>query len=575
MEAALAVGISITVIMLCALFFDRFRLPNILGFLIAGILIGQNSPLYGFELFGFQFKNLIISDQSIINVFAVLGSALILFGIGLEFSFARIIQVGLFTFIAGFVKFFSIFTIFYIFLTLFGLNSQTAIILSVAFSFSSTPIIIKILEESGKIRRSEVGLIIPILIMEDLIAIFFLGILSMHESSMYGVLISIIRISLTLLFSYVILSKLVHKFLQFVSHSEDLLLLSTVSLVLLIGYVLEWVGLSFSIGAFLAGSIIATSVQSKKIEEKIKPFNFLFSAFFFFSIGLLVSAAEIFSNLALLVVLLLFSILARFFSSFIAAYFVGYDGRNSSFFATAMLPLSEISLIIINYGWLHELIPSSFIGIFSFAIILSSFVSVLLISRENEIYSFLNNILPAILIKNAKVARTTILNMRKSFSTSIKYHTIVEKLPTITYDSHSLSTREQITLNSKNSIIFFFLSSIFYILLFLSQFVEGKIFSDLFIFIFIGFLFFGSFFIITLETTLSLLIKVFFHSQYKEKYYILLYLLEAILFLMLAVLFYIAFQLTPISFSILLSFVCLFFFLIYLYKAKKSLKIGF
>src|SRR3989338_3733157 len=181
MEAALAVGISVTVIMLSALIFDRLKLPNILGVLVAGILMGPFSPLAGMSLFGLEFGNVIIAEPSLVSVFAVLGSALILFGIGLEFSAIKLAQLGLFTFLAAAVKIGIVYLAAYGSLAAFGFGAPASALVAVALSFSSTPIIIKLLEASGKIRRTETPFIISILIIEDLLAVFFLGLISKPE----------------------------------------------------------------------------------------------------------------------------------------------------------------------------------------------------------------------------------------------------------------------------------------------------------------------------------------------------------------------------------------------------------
>ena len=153
MDAALAVGISITVIMLTSLLFDRLKLPNILGVLVAGILMGPHSPLAGVSVFGLNFGNIIIADPSLVSVFAVIGSALILFGIGLDFSIIRLAQLGLFTFLAAAMKIGIVYLAAYASLSLFGLSPQASALVAIALSFSSTPIIIKLLEASGKSRR--------------------------------------------------------------------------------------------------------------------------------------------------------------------------------------------------------------------------------------------------------------------------------------------------------------------------------------------------------------------------------------------------------------------------------------
>jgi len=322
MEPALAVGISITVIMLSALVFERFRLPLILGMLFAGILIGPFSPLAGVQIFGFDFGKIIITDPSIIGVFAFIGAALILFGIGLEFSAVKLTQLGAFTFLAAVIKIGIIYLAGYASLLLMGFPAATSALVAVALSFSSTPIIIKLLEASGKIRRPEAPFIISILIIEDLLAVFFLGLVSRSPAGMneYAFALSLARVLLTFIFAYFVLSKLISRFLSLISHSDELLILGTVSLVLVIGYFSESIGLSFSVGAFLAGSTIAGSFESRKIEEKIRPFNFLFASFFFFSIGLLVNVGAVLSSLPLLFLFIIVGIVVRFMSSGVSSY---------------------------------------------------------------------------------------------------------------------------------------------------------------------------------------------------------------------------------------------------------------
>ncbi|MEM4633764.1 MAG: cation:proton antiporter, partial [Candidatus Anstonellaceae archaeon] len=220
MEAAVAVGISITVIMLSAILFDKLRLPNILGALAAGMLVGPYSPLAKANFFGVDFSSIIITEPTLVEVFAIIGAALILFGIGIEFSIIKIAQLGIFTFLAGLIKIGIAYFAGYALLSFFGLPAQSSAIIALALSFSSTPIIIKLLESSGKIRRSEVPFLISVCVIEDLLAVFFLGLIAkpaFHPSE-YGFILSLLRVVLTFIFSYLVLSRIVRRFLSLVSH---------------------------------------------------------------------------------------------------------------------------------------------------------------------------------------------------------------------------------------------------------------------------------------------------------------------------------------------------------------------
>ncbi len=561
MDSALAVGISITVIMLSALVFERFKLPLILGVLLAGIIIGPYSPLAGLDVLGFQFKNIIISDPSIVEVFAVLGSALILFGIGLEFSVVKLTQIGAFTFLAAAIKTGIIYLVGNAALLLLGFPAPTSALVAVALSFSSTPIIIKLLESSGKIRRPEVPFIISILIIEDLLAVFFLGLISHPSASVneYAFAISLVRVVLTFIFTYLVLSRIISRFLSLISHSDELLILGTVSLVLGIGYLSEAIGLSFSVGAFLAGSTIAGSFESRKIEEKIRPFNSLFASFFFFSIGLLVSVNAVFSNPVLLFLFIIVIIPVIFISSGISAYFAGFAGRNSCFCAAASLPLSELSLLILSQGMVSGIVASEFLGSFAFAIIVSTFMSAWLLNRENETYNFLLISCPELVVKNMRFLRATALGMRRAVSESSHYYRVVEKLPSIAYNTDSLSTREQLLMTAKNSALTGLASLACYAGIFFESDPAFGFLGSFFIFAFIGFFFISALFLVNLGSSFSSLIKMMARSSGGAKYLPIAHLCVAFLFMLLCAAYFWAYSLAPASLAVVLSIPALVF----------------
>lgn len=572
MEAALAVGISITVIMLTSLLFDRLKLPNILGVLFAGILMGPHSPLAGVSLLGLDFGGIIIADPSLVSVFAVMGSALILFGIGLEFSIIRLAQLGMFTFIAAAMKIGIVYLAAYASLTLLGLGPQASALVAIALSFSSTPIILKLLEASGKSRRAEIPFIMSILIIEDLLAVFFLGLIANPAGSQseYSFAISLLRVVFTFLLAYLVLSKLINRFLALVSHSDELLILSTVSLVLVIGYISEGIGLSFSVGAFLAGSTIAGSKDSRKIEEIIKPFNSLFSAFFFFSIGLLVNASAVLSNVPLLLLFMAIGVAVRFGASGISSYFIGFQGRSACFCAAAFLPMSELSLLLITQGMSSGLVSSGLLGSFATAIIASSFLSAWLINRENESYNALQSFAPQIIIKNLRLLRSTMLGMRRAVSETSRYYNVVDKLPSISHPTEQLSARETLILTSKNAIILSFVSSICFAGIYLMQVPDWSFLAEFFIFIFAAFFISSAILIVNIKSSSSALLAMMLRSSSGGKYATLGHIICAILFFCLSAVYLLAYNLAPASLSIILVLPPAVFFLRSSISAAKS-----
>jgi len=553
MEPALAVGISITVIMLSALIFDRLRFPHILGVLIAGILIGPFSPIAGLSIFGIDFGQIIITEPALVETFAVMGAALILFGIGLEFSVIRLWKMGWFTFIAALLKIGIVYFAAHFCLAAMGFGTQAAVLIAIALSFSSTPIIIKLLEDSGKIKRPEVGFIVSVLVIEDLLAVFFLGLIANPVSAGdYSLAVAVLRVVLTFIFAYFVLSRLINRFLGLFAHSDELIILSTVSLVLIIGYVCAAIGLSFSVGAFLAGSTIAGSPHSRKIEEKIRPFNSLFASFFFFSIGLMVNIGGVLSNLPLLGLFLAIGIVARFAASGMSAYLAGFSGRNACFCAAVFLSMSELSLLLIQQGSASGIIHSDFLGSFAFAIIATSFLSAWLINRENEIYNALQSAVPQLLIKNFRLLRSTVIGMRRAVSESSRYYRVVEKLPTIAHHTDSFSVRESLVLTSKNSVLLGIASLACYCGIFFAQTSEWRFLDSFFVYFFAVFFVTSALFLVNVKSAQVSLLKMIARSSNGARYIAIGHFISMAFFFMLCAAYFWAYRLAPASLSVIL-----------------------
>jgi len=502
---------------------------------------------------GLDFSNIMITDPSVVEIFAVLGAALILFGIGLEFSVIKLWKMGWFTFLAALFKIGVAYFVAHFCLAAMGFDTQAAVLLAIALSFSSTPIIIKLLEDSGKIKRPEVNFIISVVVVEDLVAVFFLGLIAHPVATGdYTLALAILRVVLTFIFAYFVLSRLIDRFLNLFAHSEELIILSTVSLVLVIGYICESIGLSFSVGAFLAGSTIAGSPNSRKIEEMIKPFNSLFASFFFFSIGLMVSMGGVLSNLPLLLFFLAISLTVGMAGSGTAAYLTGFSGRSACFCAAVFLSLSELSLMLIQQGASSGIVSPDLLGIFAFAIIGTSFLSAWLINRENELYNTLQSVVPQIVIKNLRMLRSTALGMRRAVSESSRYYRVVEKLPSIAHHTDQFSVREQLVLTSKNAVLLGIVSLTCYLGIFFAQTPDWKFLDSFFVYFFAVFFVTSALFLVNVRSAISCLIKMIARSSSGARYAAVGHFVSMAFFFFLCAGYFWAYTLAPASLSVIL-----------------------
>ncbi|MEM4633523.1 MAG: cation:proton antiporter, partial [Candidatus Anstonellaceae archaeon] len=306
------------------------------------------------------------------------------------------------------------------------------------------------------------------------------------------------------------------------------------------------------------------------IEEKIKPFNSLFSSFFFFSIGLLVSFSSVLSNMLLLVIFILIGFIVRFIASGASAYLIGFPGRGACFCAAAFLPISELSLLLISQGSASGLVQKDFLGSFAFAIIASSFISAWALHKENELYNLLQAVSPQIIIKNFRLMRTTVLGIRRAFSETTRYYRVVEKLPSISYNFESLSTREQMVLTAKNSILLLAFSGICFAAIFIMQVPGWDFLSDFFIFIFSAFFVSSALFQVNAQASFDSLAKMMARSNTGAKYLSIAYLSAAGFFLLLVLSFILAYQIAAASLSIILALSAAVFFFKNLLRAIKE-----
>ncbi|MEM4359023.1 MAG: cation:proton antiporter [Candidatus Bilamarchaeaceae archaeon] len=387
-SAVLSLGIVLLFATLGGMLSVKLRLPPVAGLLIAGMLIGPNV------------LNLV--EPNTINIFAEIGAILLLFMIGVEFSIAKILSIGLRAVVSSSLLMLMTFVIMHEAAILLNFNPITALAIAAVFSMSSTAIMVKVLEQKGFTERYEVPLLIAILIIEDIIAVFLLTFFSGLRSGSYEAdeVISSVLISLGLLgFCYVVLLKLLQKFSDiFLRYqAEDTLMLFSFSLGMIMSTLASLLGLTPSIGAFLAGSIIAGLPEGKKFEDAIRPFSFLFASFFFLSIGMMIDPLNTITNAGITLVLIAIFMITVFFATVFAFFLITASGRSAIFAGLAMLPLGEFSLLIARES--AGIAQINLIDVVSVGVLLTSLFCSLLLNYSDAVYTRIRWMIPLPLIR--------------------------------------------------------------------------------------------------------------------------------------------------------------------------------
>lgn len=365
--------ISLGVLFFCAiiggLIAARFKQPAVFGLLLVGAIIGPSS------------LNL-VQDSKMIGMMADFGAILMLFIIGLEFDMSKLMKLGARSILIGLLKF-AIVLFFGYETTLFlGFSSKVALFVGVILSFSSTIVVIKVLEQKEMFSRREVPLLIAVLIIEDILAVFVLTFFSGVKDSSKGFLSLFehifFAIAILVLAYFVVMRILKYVVNTLLKNDSDESVLTFLSLGLgaLFSYFASWLGLTPSAGAFLAGSLVASLPNAKDYGRAIHPYALIFTSVFFIAMGTFVDFKSIHDNIPLIGALLLTIFISRFIAVGFLTYLVAnFKNEQPVFSSLAMISVGEFSLLVAKesekFGLGIDLVTITASIIFISAIIMS------------------------------------------------------------------------------------------------------------------------------------------------------------------------------------------------------------
>ncbi|MGE8391398.1 cation:proton antiporter [Pseudomonas sp. BIGb0427] len=340
---------DLAVIMLVAgvvtILFHRFKQPVVLGYIVAGFIIGPHTPPFG-----------LIHDEETIKTLAELGVIFLMFCLGLEFSLRKLFKVGATAFIAAFLEIVLMIWIGFEIGRWFGWNTMDSLFLGAILAISSTTIIVKALNDLKMKNERFAQLIFGVLIVEDILGIGIIALLSgiaVSGTVSSGEVFSTVgKLSLFMIVALVIGILLVPRLLAYVARFESNEMLLITVLGLCFGFCLLVVKLEYSmvLGAFLIGAIMAESRQLLKIERLIEPVRDLFSAIFFVAIGLMIDPSILVEYAWPIVVITIAVVLGKMLSCGMGAFIAGNDGRTSLRVGMGLSQIGEFSFIIAALG---------------------------------------------------------------------------------------------------------------------------------------------------------------------------------------------------------------------------------
>ena len=358
---------DLAVIMILAgivtLAFFKIRQPLIIGYLFAGMLIGPLSPLWTSFLpesggGGDHSTSIgILSDIAALNVFAEIGVILLLFVIGIEFPFAKIRSIGKVAILVGSLGLFLTLIVVFYASTLLGLGFMDSLFISAALSISSTAIIVKVLEETGKIKKESSILVLGILIVEDVIAVILIASLESialaGTVSIEGAVAVVVVATILIVGTFTVGIRTVPKLIDKVASAEnrEILLLSVLGVCFGYALLANIVGLSVAIGAFLAGVLVAESKSAEVSKILSSPIKDMFVAIFFVSVGALMDVSQLENYIFIAIALIAVALGMKLGGNLLGNIMLKQPKPKSLRSAfTLAAPRGEFSIVIVKVG---------------------------------------------------------------------------------------------------------------------------------------------------------------------------------------------------------------------------------
>jgi len=338
---------SLTVVLAVAaittVVFQRLRQPVVLGYIIAGLIVGPHVPIP------------LVADPAIVRTLSELGVILVMFSLGLEFSLPKLLRVAPTAGVTAVIECSLMAWLGFLTGRLFGWTLLESVFAGAIVAISSTTIIAKVFDEQRvgmRLREFVVG----ILLIEDLIAIVFMAVLTAVATGAAlttGALTGTIgRLAMFLVALLGVGILVVPRFIRFVTRigRSETTLVASVGVCFAMAYVAQQAGYSVALGAFLAGSLVAESGHSEEVGHLVEPLRDVFAAIFFVSVGMLIEPALVAQHWSAVVVLTLVVLLGKVVGVSVGAFLTGTGTRTAVQAGMSMAQIGEFSFIIAGLG---------------------------------------------------------------------------------------------------------------------------------------------------------------------------------------------------------------------------------
>ena len=372
-----------------AILFKRFKLPLVLGYILAGFLVGPFMPWF-----------FTVADQSSIETWSEIGIIVLMFGLGLEFNLHKLVSVGGTAIITALTEVFGMLVVGYLVGQAMGWGMMDSIFLGGMLSMSSTTIIIKAFDELGVRQEPFAQLVFGTLVIEDIAGIFMMIILStvsVSKNISGGALalklgMLVLYLALWLILGIYILPTLLRKAEKFMN--DETLLLASLGVCFGMVLLAEALGFSSALGAFLAGSLLAGTVHAERVEHLTAGVKDLFGSVFFLSVGMMLNPEMIVRYIVPILIITVVTIVGKLLISSLGVLLSGQSLSKAIHCGCSLAQIGEFAFIIASLGMSLGVIEEKVYPIVVAVSILTTLTTPFFIKSADGIYRLVHKALP-------------------------------------------------------------------------------------------------------------------------------------------------------------------------------------
>lgn len=323
----------------------RLRQPVVLGYLVAGMLLGPHTPPLAF----------VLEEQSL-HAIAELGVVLLLFSVGLEFNLRRLRQVGAGPVVAAGTEVMLMLWLGYELGRAFGWRTMDALFLGAIMSLSSTMLVLRSLDDAGRRKEAFGQLVLGILVVEDIFTVVLIALLSgiaLTGDVAPGQALTLIgKLALFVVVGLVLGLLAIPRFIDWVAGlgRNETLLVTTLGVCFGASLLAVNAGLSVALGAFISGAIVGESHALPRVEKLIAPLRDMFSALFFVAIGMLIDPRALLQYWLPVLLVSVAVIVGKTLTCTFGGALAGHDGRNALRAGLSLAQIGEFSFVIASLG---------------------------------------------------------------------------------------------------------------------------------------------------------------------------------------------------------------------------------